>query len=301
LELGHEVRYVATQPSAEDSMASMRRELVDHMFGSASPSADGADLLILVDVFGDRLYHQHAAGGAGAEDYRERLQRYRQRAAAAERTLVLDMSDRRQFREVVFEELPNVQMFARESLGDHTERWRPFPFLYNLPMLWLEYLQPETSWLVREGRSKEWDWVFCGTIQHPRYEHRRELAIDLLARRWPDLRGLVISHESYQDVLGALQSARAGLDLPGLGEVCFRLHECLALGTPVWRPFANEVALPPGLGDVIVKDPKDLRITEVDDVRDLYQQHYAPRASATWLLERLEAAPSGRRAAPARA
>lgn len=100
-----------------------------------------------------------------------------------------------------------------------------------------------------------------------------------------------MAQETFSDVLRVLQSVRFGLDLAGVGEMCFRLHECLLLGTPVWRPLASQVVLPRGLRNVVVRDPADVRVTDVDSVRAIYAQHYAPRAAATWLLERLDAAP----------
>ena len=217
-----------------------------------------------------------------------RLQYYSERAQAAGRIAVIDMSDHREQREIMFEGLPHAQLFAREVHGTHDGRWQSFPFLYNLSMLWLEYLQPRAAWLVAKDRPATWDWAFCGTVDHERYAHRREVALSLLVQRWPDLRGVVLRQESFHDVLSVLQSVRLGLDLAGVGEVCFRLHECLALGTPVWRPFASKVVLPEGLRDVVVADPQDLRVADVDAVRAIYARHYAPRAAATWLLEHLD-------------
>lgn len=305
LELGHNVHYVGSHSSQKrDDVDCMRRQLIAHMFGAQQPANDDCELLVLVDVFADYLHSLHEGFGpvgvdatdplqddAGTMIYPMRLQYFCDRAQAATHVAVIDMSDHRDQREVAFEALPNAQLFAREVHGAQEGAWRSFPFLYNLSMLWLEYLQPQGTWLVREDRQTAWDWAFCGTVDHERYAHKRELAIALLGKRWPHLRGAVLGQQSFRDVVIALQSVRFGLDLDGVGEMCFRLHECLALGTPVWRPLSKQVVLPQGLRDVVVRDPEDVRVTEVDAVRAIYAQHYAPRAAAAWLLQRLDFAP----------
>ena len=298
-ELGHEVHYVAAHAFREDDslMGQMRVELVDRMFGGGDSEASEPDLLVLVDVFADHLRclerreapvgkdvtHPLQADG-GVMVYPLRLGHFIARAQAAGRVAVIDMSDSCEQREVVFDAMPNVQLFAREVHGSGDGRWQALPFLYNFTMLWLEYTRPKEQWLVAENRPQQWDWAFCGTIDHERYGRRRELAIALLAKRWPELRGVVMGQLSFQQVLVVLQSVRAGLDLPGVGELCFRMHECLALGTPVLRPLSPNVSLPAGLAAVVVADPSDLPDCNVNHVRAVYAEHYAPIAAARWLL-----------------
>jgi len=305
-QLGHEVRYFgghSAQPR-EGWADGVRRELVAHVFGEVTAGerpGQGSDLLVLVDVFADYLHTLHTGIGpvgvepsdpmqddAGALIYPMRLQYFCELAQAAQQVAVIDMSDHRERREVAFEALPNAQLFAREVHGERQGKWRPFPFLYNLSMLWLEHTQAEQGWLTRENRPQSWDWAFCGTVAHERYGRRRELAISLIAERWPQMRGAVLGQETFEKVIAVLQSVRFGLDLPGVGELCFRMHECLALGTPVWRPLTGKVALPPGLEGVVATDPEQLQIRDVDAVRAIYAEHYGPRAAATWLLEKLQ-------------
>lgn len=304
-QLGHDVRYFGARAAQrrESWADGVRRELVTHVFGDGAeerqPGRD-CDLLVLADVFADYL-HALATGvgplgvaptdpmqdDAGALIYPLRLEYFCELAQNAKQVAVLDMSDHRERREVAFEALPGVQLFAREVSGDADGRWRPFPFLYNLSMLWLEHTQDEDGWLQRTARPNTWDWAFCGTVDHERYGGRRQLAISLLAERFPHLRGIVLGQEKFQQVLSVLQSVRFGLDLPGVGELCFRLHECLALGTPVWRPLAGSVSLSSGLESVVSSDPEALRNHSVDEVRAIYAEHYGPRAAARYLLERL--------------
>lgn len=305
LELGHDVHYTpCCSPRDQGScVGEMRRELIDHMFGNGQPSVADPDLLVLIDVSADLL--RCLARGEDASDtavthplqddagvlvYPSRLHYFVERAQAAPRVAVIDMSDVHGPRECAFEALPHVQLFAREVHGSREGAWQSFPFLYNLAMLWLEYLRPTTEWLVEKDRPQQWDWAFCGTIAHERYARKREAAIAVLASRWPELRGTVISQVSFRDVLGILQSIRFGLDLQGAGQLCFRLHECLALGTPVWQPLPSDLHLPAGLSSVLFADPANAPSTDVASVRAIYAQHYGPAAAATWLLQRLDEA-----------
>ncbi|MFT4515747.1 MAG: hypothetical protein ACI91B_004466, partial [Planctomycetota bacterium] len=304
LELGHEVRYVGAHSLRPGSaqLQRMRHELIEHMFGGSQEAVGDSDLLVIVDVFGDYLQcFDKRIGPTGVEAtdpmqddagvmiYPHRLQFLCERAQAASRVAVIDMSDHGSYREPAFEALPNTCLFGREVSDTDTGAWRPFPFLYNFVMLWLEYTQPQSKWLVAERSNKAWDWAFCGTLAHERYGQKRKAAIEVLARRWPELTGGVLAQIPFSEVLGALQSVRFGLDLPGVGELCFRLHECLAVGTPVWRPFRRHVALPSGLNQVVVTDPAELSVTDPEAVRAIYAEHYAPMAAARWLLAGIDA------------
>jgi hypothetical protein len=270
LELGHRVRYVpARSEQVAGQLDGMRRELIAHMFGGGEPFVGEADLLVLVDVFADYLHClEQGVGTVGSAEprdplqadagiliYPKRLQWFCERALRTAEVVVVDMSDRDGPREVAFEAMPHVQRFARELPGGReVDGWRPLPFLFNTAMLWLEYTRAQQEWWI-ERRPEAWDWAFCGTVDHGRYRGRRRERLGQLASDWPALRGLVIGEQPFQDVLGTLQSVRFGLDLPGVGELCFRLHECLALGVPVWRPDPGRVHLPPGLDDLVFADP----------------------------------------------
>lgn len=308
LELGHEVRYVSAHSTRHGSaqLQSMRIELIERMFGGLQEPGDESDLLVLVDVFGDYLQCFDAGIGptgvevtdpmqdnAGVLVYPHRLKFMSELAQAASRVAVIDMSDHGSFRESAFERIPRAHLFAREVRGTSDGAWQPFPFLYNFVMLWLEYTQPQSHWLLADRPSPTWDWAFCGTLTHERYGLKRQAAIQVLAQRWPELLGAVLSQKPYDEVLGALQSVRFGLDLPGVGEMCFRLHECLAVGTPVWRPLAGDVALPPGLSGAVFADPgaRDLGNLSAEAVRATYTEHYAPIAAARWLLAAIDAQP----------
>ncbi|MEO6595262.1 MAG: hypothetical protein ABIP94_10965 [Planctomycetota bacterium] len=149
---------------------------------------------------------------------------------------MIDMSDKGAPREIGFEALPNATLFARECAVGDAGPWRPFPFLYNHVLLWLEHLRPAYEWFVPANQRRfVSDWAFCGTIEHPRYGDRRRLALVQAVQRWSQLRGAIATQIPFVDVLRMLQATQFGLDLPGAGELCFRLHESLALGTPVLR------------------------------------------------------------------
>jgi hypothetical protein len=303
-ELGHDVAYVGAHQSRASGTQSacMKAELIEHMFGSQRSRPASPDLLLIVDVFADYLQafqdgigdlgeeavHHPLQDNAGVYVYPERLAYYCKRAQAAERVAVIDTSDHRGLREIVFEAMPHVSLFAREVVATDDGPWTPFPFLYNLSMLWLEYMRPLEEWFVAEGRNFTWDWAFCGTVDHERYHSHRTTSLRSIAQRWPRLRGTVITQQSFLSVIKALQSSRVGLDLPGIGELCFRLHECLALGTSIWRPWEPSVALPEGLQSVVVAEPGQAVVVDPQFVRSEYLAHYAPRAAAKWLIDALE-------------
>ena len=299
VELGHDVFYRGAErrAPAAGEIAQMRRELIGRFFGAQGDDAGERDLLVLVDTFADyinALENGYCFGGkapirhplqddAGVLIYPHRLGYLLERASAHERVVVVDTSDLHAPREVAFEMQPHVQLFAREAgVG---ERWRPFPYLYNTAMLWLEYVCERSMWLTpSRDRRPCWDWVFCGTIDHSRYGGARLAALEEVAAQWPQADGLVRAGVSFSAVVGTLQRARSGLDLPGAGELCFRLHECLALGVPVWRPFGRRLPLPDALRSVVVRESRELPDATAEQVREVYRQHYAPAAAAGYLL-----------------
>lgn len=301
-QLGHEVAHrgpTSWAAAAPGSPARCSRELQQRFLRPAHDGDAPADLLVIVDVFADLLHQLQSGSGCRPDDpdrdplrddasvlaYPRRLAFYLERAAAAPAVAVVDMADRRDERESAFAGLPQATLFARECAAHGDGPWRPFPFLFNQVMLWLELLRPRDEWWIAPAaRRPRVDWAFCGSLDHPRYGGRRRVMLDELARRWPGSRGEVMSTAPFLDVLRTLQSARFGVDLPGAGELCFRLHECLALGVPVVRPFAGDQAVPRGLADVLAADPAALRVWQPDAVAAFAAAHYCPRAAASWLL-----------------
>jgi hypothetical protein len=281
------------------------RELQQRFCGAWSSSAPEPDLLILVDVFADYLralelgigvrpgavVHDPLQDGAGTLVYPDRLEWFCRRAQSAQQVAVVDLSDAASPREIAFTALPHATLLARECPASGDGPWRPFPFLYNHVLLWLELLRPASEWwLPGDARRRDSDWAFCGTVDHPRYGDRRRHALDELARRWPSLRGCVETSLPFAEIVRVWQQVGFGVDLPGAGELCYRLHECLALGTPVVRPFPTNIALPRALRGVVVDSPEHLASQSPEDVRAIYERHYAPRAAATWLLATVAAA-----------
>lgn len=262
-----------------------------------APTADDCDLLVAVDVFADFLTALH--GGVGSDTpwdpsdpfaptrnplaYPARLSRWLELAARAPALAVVDMSDAEGPREVAFEELPHAQCFAREA--GHEGPWRPFPYLYNNVLLAIERLFAPSDWRMPEPRrTPRFDWVFCGTVRHPRYGDRRVRSIAHAHRRWPGLRGHVTVAAPFAEVLPLLQQARTCLDLPGAGDLCFRVHEALAVGTPLLRLAPGRVQLPPDVAACVVADPADGALPCAKHVRAVYADHYAPAAAAAALL-----------------
>lgn len=302
VQLGHEVRYLGPEAWPGDPQGELdeqRRQLIEHHFAGEARCDDGDELLVVYGSFADELramhlqlyFDQRYCPEAPLRPtlnplvYPARLQLALTWASAAPRVVVVDGSDARALREPVFEQLPNTTLLAREVGRTEQTAWRPFPFLYNPVLLWLETLRPEQEWLVpAERRAPQWDWGFCGTVDHPRYGDRRRRGIAEVQQCWPGGRGVVATTASFGDVLRVLQSVRCGLDLPGAGEICFRLHEYLALGVPVLRPSPFGVVLPVGVHRAIVAGPEQLAGLDVDAVRAIYRARYAPRAAAATLL-----------------
>ena len=301
-QLGHEVRYrgpevAPGEPPSE--FIEQRRQLIDHHFVGEARCGDGDDLLVVNGSFADELGAMHMQlhfdqdfcaeaplrPTRNALAYPARLQFVLEWASAASRVVVVDGSDARTMREPAFEQMPHATLLAREVGRTEQTAWRAFPFLYNPVLLWLEALRPEQEWLVpAERRAPQWDWAFCGTIDHPRYGDRRRRGLAEVQQTWPGGRGVVATTAPFVDVLRVLQSVRCGIDLPGAGEICFRLHEYLSLGVPVLRPAPFGVMLPAGVQRAIVAAPEQLAGLDVDAVRAIYRARYAPRAAAAILL-----------------
>jgi hypothetical protein len=287
VELGHAVRHAGPRAWAEtDVPEPVRccRELAARFFGAQGGplTAGSIDLLVVVDVFADLLAE---VDPSKVVRHARRIQAQIDAAARAPRVVVFDASDCQKPRAAAFEQLPHAVLLAREVARGEAGRWQPFPFLYNNVMLWLEHLRPPREWWVPEKtRQRQWDWAFCGTLDHPRYGERRRRALAAVAQRWPELRSAVRTEASFVEVMEVLQGSRTGLDLPGAGELCFRLHECLALGVPVLQPQAPAIEFTPGLAPVLLSEPADLT---ADEVREIHLQHYAPSTAAARLLAAL--------------
>ncbi len=315
VELGHTVAYVPAEPTpgGEPGAAGhYARELIERCLGgpAGGSALDRADLLVLWDGFADSLRslqqgHFCETPFDPAHPFRAtinplayplRLERYLRLAGRGQPTVIVDCSDRQGPREPAFEAC-GATLLAREvSVGDPGP-WRPFPFLYHPLLLWLEWTQPRARWFLPQAeRRKPWSWVFCGTIDHPRYGGRRIALLNEVVRRWPGVPYVIPPPGSpVGDVLRILQSTGSGLDLPGAGEICYRLHECLALDVPLFRPWDFTVQVPAALAAACVRDPADLAAVAAGAARALYEEHLSPRVAAAALLAAV------RQAAPAMA
>jgi hypothetical protein len=308
-QLGHAVRYsgwVANRAATGD-VARMVQDLVQHFFGAEVEATSGGDedLLVIVDCFADRLRELESAAAVaavaegdpfgdapGSSTYPRRLAAWRDRiAASGGRTVVVDLSDCAAPREIGFEAVPGAVLLQREAAAP-VGPWQPFPFLYNTVVLWLEHRLPRKQWWVPSARRpRHHDWVFCGTVDHGRYGGRRRRLLADCRERWPHLRSCVRTDGAFADVVKLVQTARCGLDLPGVGDVCFRRHELLALGVPVWRPVEAPANLPRGLEAVVCAAPDDLLDLPAEFVAAVYAERYSPVAAARTLLTAAASAP----------
>lgn len=316
-ELGHRVRYTGPEDWPGQPVSWVRQlehELLQRYFGGNAPMPTGeADLSVLIDSFADHLAalaerrwldrpfapQTPLRAHCNPRIYPVRLQLWLELAQRCDRLAVVDSADARGPREVAFEALPHATCLAREVGLEGEPAWQPLPYLYNTALLWLERCQPATSWCRSPStRVRRADWAFCGTVQHPRYGDRRQQALAELAARWPHRRGLVIRDAAFGTALAALQSVRYGLDLPGAGQLCYRLHECLALGVPLLRPQPFEIAMPAGLAAVFRASPDDVAPAP-EPVQAAYAAHYAPVRAAEALLHAVATSVAGSRRAVA--
>ncbi len=302
VELGHRVDYVGPEPWPDQAIGEVDRvtgELIVHFFGRRALAPDlDAELLVLQDGVADWLHalthrdyvdSRHDPGHPMRPTcnpliYPIRLAHWVEWCERASRTCVVDCSDRSAPREPALSMLPRVSLLTRELPRAEASAWRPLPFLYNPVLLWFEKLRPRREWRQALPTPPEHDWVFCGTVDHPRYGNDRRRRIAEVRARWPRLFGRVATHVSFLDVLALLQSSRLCLDLPGAGELCFRLHESLALGVPVLRPWPYSIAMAAGVESAIVDDADAREIPSPEAVRAIYERSYAPHVAAAVLL-----------------
>lgn len=305
VELGHRVEYTPAEdwPDATgDWVAPMTAELVRRCLGGPVPAGPrAADLLVLWDGFADglealaRRLHLHAPYDPARPlrrsinplAYPGRLACHLAAMQAADRVVVVDCSDSSGPREIAFERRADAVLLAREvPVVEAGGPWRPFPFLYHPVLLWLEWLQPRQGWLLPAARrTHRYDWVFCGSVHHPRYGDRRQRLLAEVAARWPGRSGLVPPPTTpFDQVLALLQSAGSCLDLPGAGEICYRMHEALCLDVPLLRPWHFTVAVDPVVAEACLREPPR-RAPEPGRNRELYLTRYAPRIAASRLLQ----------------
>jgi hypothetical protein len=318
-EAGHRVDYarpLAWASGARGGFTAAIAELAQLRCGEPArfaPLAD-ADAVVLVDCFADRADDLSAARHlqpqapvhAWETTLDPRLYPMRLLAmlklgvaalAAAKPVVVLDTSDRAGPREPAFEGLPGAILLARESAALDPGPWRPFPFLYNPTMLVLERARDAGAWLrPLQARRRGPDWAFCGTIDHPRYGRRRKQAIEAVQQNWPHLRGDVAGGVSFFEALQRLQAARCALDLPGAGRLCFRVHEALALGIPLfaprlaWSDARDAILWPDALATVRFADPRAALDCPTDHVLEVYRDGYSTAAAARRLTAELAVA-----------
>lgn len=292
-QLGHRVVFAGPQFWWDNGSDRMLRDLHAFAFEPAHARHDPADsdLLILVEVFADRRAALGDEPPATAlTEYEARVRGWLDIAARAKRVVILDASDRRDGREQAFAALPDVTLLARECSLQERGPWRAFPFLYNNVLLFAETMASNGNWFVPFAqRQSQWDWAFCGTIEHPRYGDRRGRALARLLERWPGLTGRIVERAPFVDVLRDLQASRCGIDLAGAGQLCFRLHEYLALGLPIVRDEPFPVRIASGIAAAIRSDPIAAAAIRAEEVHDVYRRCYAPRAAAEWLLACLTA------------
>ena len=300
--LGHDVRITIGLGDR------FREELVEQVLGGRTVMPDPrAELLVVVDNFADirwALENDRQLDAPMDPDdplgptinpliYPLRLRRYLDLAAGAQRVVWIDTSDRQAPRERMLAAVPGVQLAREVPVVGADPEWQPFPFLYHPNVLWMEHLRARGLWSVTAvSRPRLLDWVFCGLVDDGRYQGRRRALLQDVIARWPAVRGVVPPLGPFRDVLRWLQCSRLMLDLPGCGEICFRLHEALALGVPILRPWPWTVAMADGLEAVRVTDPTQATVPDHDQVLEIYERCYAPRAAARCVLAALQPVPA---------
>ena len=182
--------------------------------------------------------------------------------------------------------------FKRElPLWEEADGVEPFPYLYHPQLLRTEFsagldaIRVSPDVLGRGGGV-----FFGGTLGHWRYGGRRRRVLERARRKYPQIRiEAVESGLSVAQTWERLQWARAGLYLPGKGELCFRLHELAALGVPCWAPFEPSIRLPEAWLEVLRQDPSAL--AGPTQMLRFYLRHYHPREAGRYLEASLGLAP----------
>lgn len=168
----------------------------------------------------------------------------------------------------------------------------PFPFLYNPTLLSMEWsVGLDRLELPAEARQSRDAIFFAGTIAHWRYFGRRAALLHRFMQRYPrETLRVVQGGMTVLDVWNELQLAKAGLYLPGRGELCFRLHECAAFGVPLVAAEELTISVPDAWRRVLPIDPAHLRSSA--EMLAFYHKHYHPIRAAQCLLEHIGLAPA---------
>lgn len=283
--LGHRVRYEA--PGAEALEAPLAQCFVP-------PAAGGpfdAPLVVVAASFADEAWA--AAAGIQSDapwnpsdplfrSINPRQRRVRdawleERFARVRELVLVDMSD---------EGEPDPwflrhgdRRFKRECPLWVDAALEPFPFLYHPLLLRVEFLGRDAEFRVGAAEHGAIDaFFFAGTLRHWRYAGRRLRLLERARRR--TRRRIVVVEEglTQRETWLALQRHRAGLYLPGKGELCFRLHELAFFGVPSWAPFEPSIRLPDPWRAVLAPDPDALPSPE--DMLRFHLEHYHPRRAA---------------------
>ncbi len=301
-ELGHQVDYYPGEDPGKrkNLLDELKLELVRAVFGTRTTVDPGSDLVIICDSFTDFKWAlekgiQMDAPYDPADPfvpsinplvYRERLKRLLELGERAGTLAVIDGSDKVYPREEAFLDLGNARLFAREvPIESAGGRWIPFPYIYNFVILLLERTRQREQWFIPfERRRYKWDWVFCGTVGHARYQGKRVRLLEEVKARWPGARFHVPREGTpFVEILEILQSSLWGLDLPGGGELCFRMHEYLSLGIPILRPWPWTRMTIPEMAEITGPDPFGPR-PPGGRILKIYEECFAPKAAAERLL-----------------
>ena len=302
-ELGYDVHYFGGESfeKSRNLLSKYKDELIVSVFGKESPPDPKADLLVVCDSFSDFKWALEEKIQLDAPwdpnnpfvrtinplVYEKRLDKILSLCNSANAVCVIDGSDKIEPRENAFFSLNNALLLAREvPKGDANSKWIPFPYIYNFLILLLERTRERSSWFIPfEKRRYVWDWVFCGTINHPRYNNRRKILVEEVKRKWPRARFHILKEGSpFTNVLEVIQASLWGLDLPGGGELCFRLHEYLALGVPIFRPWPwSRVVVPEVEG--ITSPTIDLKNRPSGiSILKVYEDYYVPKKAGEKLI-----------------
>lgn len=211
-----------------------------------------------------------------------------------QRLVMVDMSDCGEVLDPFFAEHGSWR-FKRElplyGFGRSTQL-HAFPFLYHPALLSVEWtVGLEQVELPLQSRQTRDEIFFAGTLDHWRYFGRRKALVDRFRRRNPQqtLR-LQEGGMTCGEIWNELQLAKASLYLPGRGDLCFRLHECAALGVPLVAADELSIQMPDAWQRILPRSCQALR--KPLDMLAFYHKHYHPIRAAQWLLDRVGVAPN---------
>lgn len=292
---GHEVSYFRTGPRQP------QESLLARLGWEVSQPHFRADLVIVAASFADEAWAyelgiQREAPLAPHDPFffsinplqrRARDRWLERRLRELEHRLVMvDMSDCGEVLDPFFA-AHGTWRFKRElpSYGFETEVM-PFPFLYHPSLLSMEWtVGLERMELPLEARQSRDEILFAGTVGHWRYFGRRRMLLDRIKRRFgAEALRVIEGGMTCVEVWNALQLCRAGLYLAGRGELCFRLHECAALGVPLLAAEELTIQVPDAWRRVFPRSLQELR--QPAEMLAFYHKHYHPIRAAQYLLDR---------------